>query len=102
MVDVINDEADPDEEREQLIDAIKESLTGVYGQIADLGFEVDNYLAEYRYDAVQEAIDSLTGLVNGGGVDDVEELAALRTHSAERPAASSDVAQVEIPRLTTK
>ncbi|BCB80884.1 hypothetical protein GCM10022251_79850 [Phytohabitans flavus] len=102
MVDV-TDRADDGEEREQLVESLEDELSGVYGQITDLAFEVDGYLADYRYDEVKQAIESLSGLIAGGEVDDLSKLASLCADAADAVRASAEIPPavgVEIPRLT--
>ncbi|GAA4701378.1 hypothetical protein [Phytohabitans rumicis] len=102
MVDVTAEEADHDEERAQLIEAIQDNLNGVYGQIADLGSEVDDYLAEYRYDEVKQSIESLSELIASNSVDEVSELADLCADAGDagRAAEAHPVTdKLQIPRL---
>jgi len=94
------DESDYDE-REQLADSIDEGLSAAYGRIADLASEVDDLLAEYRYDAVKESIESLIASISGDDLAEISELAELRVDRSAQPGSqsSSEVA-VQIPRLT--
>lgn len=92
-------ERDGDDAAAETIDAIREELDTVYGQIVELGGDIDVQLADYDYTAVQQTIESFAALISGHEVDGVDELADLCARTAATdPQSPAPIA--EMPRLT--
>jgi hypothetical protein len=51
-----------------VVDALRYELGSVYGQTVELGTEIDDYLAEYRYNELEQTIESVSALIAGAGV----------------------------------
>lgn len=89
------------EELEEQAEAMRDGLSTIYGQISELAMEVDDYLAEYRYDDVEQAIESLAALVSGSEVEEAVDLARLRESLDGNERADGGASpDLQIPRLT--
>ncbi|MGI5523180.1 hypothetical protein ACQEUX_19930 [Micromonospora sp. CA-259024] len=95
----MSEDDDYDEELAEQIDALRGDLSSVYGQIVEMSSEIDDYLAEYRYDAVEQTIESISALITSTAVEDLAELGRLCLGADSDPGSDETVVVAQVPRL---